>query len=94
MSLPQKIRCCQMLLLAFLSIWFLSVCASTPVDQLVLMPAPDVFEYGDWDPFTDHDPIKNIPYGGILYATDREPAQEPGRYYRDARGHVLRLGVA
>jgi len=83
-----------MFLLALLSVWFLSACASTPVDQLILMPAPDVFEYGDWDPFTDHDPIKNIPYGGILYATDREAAQEADRHYRDARGHVLRLGVA
>jgi esterase/lipase superfamily enzyme len=79
-----------MLLMALL----LSACASTPVDQLMLMPAPDVFDQGDWDPFTDRDPIKDIPYGGILYATDREPAQEAGRYYRDARGHVLRLGVA
>jgi esterase/lipase superfamily enzyme len=60
----------------------------------MLMPAPDVFDQGDWDPFTDRDPIKDIPYGGILYATDREPAQEPGRSYQDDRGHVLRLGVA
>jgi len=73
---------------------FLFACASTPVDQLMLMPAPDVFEHGEWDPFTDRDPIQDIPYGGILYATDREPSQEEGRYYRDARGHVLRLGVA
>ena len=72
----------------------LSGCASQPKDQIMLMPAPDVFDQGDWDPFTDRDPIKDIPYGGILYATDREPAREEGQYYLDDRGHVLRLGVA
>jgi len=72
----------------------LSGCASQPVDQLMLMPAPDVFDQGDWDPFGDRDPIEDIPYGGILYATDREPAETEGQYYQDERGHVLRLGVA
>ncbi|MGD8270226.1 MAG: hypothetical protein PVH69_08630 [Desulfobacterales bacterium] len=60
----------------------------------MLMPAPDVFDQGDRDPFTDRDPVKDIPYGGILYATEREPAREEGRYYLDDREHVLRLGVA
>ena len=69
-------------------------CASQPKNQIMLMPAPDVFDQGDWDPFTDRDPVKDIPYGGILYATDREPATEEGQYYLDDRGHVLRLGVA
>jgi hypothetical protein len=32
----------------------------------MLMPAPDVFDQGDWDPFTDRDPVKDIPYGGVL----------------------------
>ena len=72
----------------------LSGCASQPKNQILLMPAPDVCGQGDWDPFTDRDPIKDIPYGGILYATDREPAQQEGQYYLDDRGHVLRLGVA
>jgi len=72
----------------------LNSCASQPKNQILLMPAPDVFDQGDWDPYTDRDPIKDIPYGGILYATDREPAQEEGQYYLDDRGHVLRLGVA
>ena len=71
-----------------------SGCASQPKNQIMLMPAPDVFDQGDWDPFTDRNPIKDIPYGGILYATDREPAPEEGQYYLDDRGHVLRLGVA
>jgi esterase/lipase superfamily enzyme len=72
----------------------LSGCASQPKDQIMLMPAPDVFDQGNWDPFTDRDPIKDIPYGGILYATDREPASGEEGYYLDDRGHVLRLGVA
>ena len=72
----------------------LNGCASQPKNQIMLMPAPDVFDQADWDPFTDRDPVKDIPYGGILYATDREPAREGGRYYLDERGHVLRLGVA
>jgi esterase/lipase superfamily enzyme len=71
-----------------------SSCASQPKNQIMLMPAPDVFDQGEWDPFTDRNPIKDIPYGGILYATDREPSQEEGQYYLDDRGHVLRLGVA
>lgn len=69
-------------------------CASQPKDQITLMPAPDVFDQGEWDPFTDRNPVKDIPYGGILYATDRQPAQEEGQYYLNERGHVLRLGVA
>ena len=71
-----------------------SGCASQPKNQIMLMPAPDVFDQGDWDPFTDRNPIKDIPYGGILYATDREPAPKEGQYYLNERGHVLRLGVA
>ena len=81
-------------LAVFLMAWALIGCASQPKDQIMLMPAPDVFDQGDWDPFTDRDPIADIPYGGILYATDREPARKKGQYYLDERGHVLRLGVA
>ena len=84
----------QNFLVVLLIVLALSGCASQPKNQILLMPAPDVFDQGDWDPFTDRDPIKDIPYGGILYATDREPAQQEGQYYLDDRGHVLRLGVA
>lgn len=58
------------------------------------MPAPDVFVQGEWDPFTDRNPIEDIPYGGVLFATDRKPSQEEGQFYLNDRGHVLRLGVA
>ena len=81
-------------LMVLLVVLALTGCASQPKDQIMLMPAPDVFDQGDWDPFTDRNPINDIPYGGILYATDREPAREEGQYYLDDRGHVLRLGVA
>jgi len=81
-------------LMVLLLAMVISGCASQPINQILLMPAPDVFDRGDWDPFTDRDPIKDVPYGGILYATDREPAREAGQYYLDDRGHVLRLGVA
>jgi len=81
-------------LIVLLMVLALSGCASQPKNQIILMPAPDVFGQGEWDPFTARDPVKDIPYGGILYATDREPARKEGQYYRDDRGHVLRLGVA
>jgi esterase/lipase superfamily enzyme len=81
-------------LMVLMFVLALSGCASQPKNQIMLMPAPDVFDQGDWDPFTDRDPVKDIPYGGILYATDREPARKEGQYYLDDRGHVLRLGVA
>ena len=53
-------------LTALMFVLALSGCASQPKNQIMLMPAPDVFDQGDWDPFTDRDPIKDIPYGGIL----------------------------
>ena len=72
-------------------------CASLPIDQVNLMPAPDVFGDGLLNLLPEADPIKNIiPYKGILYATDRRPAGEddPERYYSNDRGLILRLGVA
>lgn len=71
-----------------------TACASPPKNQIMLMPAPDVFDQGAWDPFTDHDPIAGIPYGGILYATDREPDRGAVGSYRNERGQLLRLGIA
>jgi len=85
--------CCNILIVLVMML-LLSACSSKPKGQLMLMPAPDVFDRGDWDPFTDHNPIEDIPYGGILYATDRQPDLEEGGYYLNDRGHVLRLGVA
>jgi pimeloyl-ACP methyl ester carboxylesterase len=54
--------------------------------------------YGDGliNPLPENDPIANLPYKGILYATDRRPAGEddPEHYYVNDRGQLVRLGVA
>ena len=74
----------------------LSACASAPVDQIDLMPAPDVYGDGLFNPLPEHDPFEKIPYNGILYATDRAPAttEDEEKYYLNDRGQVLRVGVA
>jgi esterase/lipase superfamily enzyme len=74
----------------------LSGCASTVWDEINLMPAPDVYADGRLDPLPDREPMELIPYGGILYATDRRPAGEDDNenYYVNDRGQLVRLGVA
>ena len=74
----------------------LAACASAPVDQIELMPAPDVYGDGLLNPLPDTSPFERIPYDGILFATDRSPATEedPEQYYRNERGQVVRLGLA
>ena len=74
----------------------LAGCAGMPVDQVNLMPAPDVYGDGMLNPLPDHDPYEALPYDGILYATDRAPATPADRekYYQNDRGQILRVGVA
>jgi len=74
----------------------LAGCASTPVDQVELMPAPDVYGDGLLNPLPEVNPFERIPYDGILFATDRAPAEEddPEHYYRNDRGLIVRLGLA
>ena len=74
----------------------LSACASAPIDQIDLMPAPDVYGDGLLNPLPETSPFDRIPYDGILFATDRSPAAEedPEQYYRNDRGQVVRLGLA
>ena len=81
--------------LALLLLFNLTACAKKPANEIFLMPAPDVYDAGAIDPFTDTDPIETIPYEGMLYATDREPADGKGKeaFYQNKRGFVLRLGV-
>jgi esterase/lipase superfamily enzyme len=83
------------ILLAGALIVFMTSCAGTTDYVIDLMPAPDVYDGGAIDPFTDRNPISMIPYSGILYATDRAPAGEEHRenFYRNKRGRALRLGV-
>ncbi len=80
--------------LAFLALF--AGCASAPVDQIALMPAPDVYGDGLLNPLPETNPFDRIPYDGILFATDRSPATEEDReqYYRNDRGQVVRLGLA
>lgn len=74
----------------------LAGCASPPVDQIALMPAPDVYGDGLLNPLPETNPFNRIPYDGILFATDRSPATEEDRekYYLNDRGQVVRLGLA
>jgi esterase/lipase superfamily enzyme len=74
----------------------LSGCASAPIDQIDLMPAPDVYGDGLLNPLPEYNPFAEIPYNGILYVTDRIPAtpEDPEKYYLNDRGQILRVGVA
>ena len=74
----------------------LTACASKPIDEIQLMPAPDVYGDGLLNPLPDTNPFDRIPYDGILFATDRSPAtkQDREQYYRNDRGQVVRLGLA
>ena len=83
-------------LLLLVMIMALTGCASTKPYQIDLMPAPDVYDQSEIDPFVDSSFVERGPEEGILYATDREPVGEGDkeRFYRNARGYVLRLGLA
>ena len=66
-------------------------------NQVFLMPAPDVYEEGDIDPFDGNERIVADDIRGILYATDRAPATGEDKrqaYYSDRRAYALRLGLA
>ena len=72
-----------------------SGCARHNPKHIFLMPAPDIYDTGAIDPFTDTNPMEQMPYEGILYATDREPDTSDflNDFYENKRGYVLRLGV-
>jgi esterase/lipase superfamily enzyme len=83
------------ILLAALLITNLTGCAKHNPKQINLMPAPDIYYTGAIDPFTNTHPLEQMPYDGILYATDREPDASDflNHFYENKRGYVLRLGV-
>ena len=56
-----------------LSVLLLS-CATKVPRFIELMPAPDVYSDEGITPFTDTTDIADAPYHGMLYATDRAPA--------------------
>jgi esterase/lipase superfamily enzyme len=67
-------------------------------NQVFLMPAPDVYEEGEIDPFDGNDRIVQGDIRGILYATDRMPVTEGDKkkheFYSDKRANALYLGQA
>jgi len=73
----------------------LTACARKNPYVVDLMPAPDLYMDGKIDPFGAIDGEIQVPYRGMLYATDRKPAPEPGPpFYLNDRGFELRFGVA
>jgi esterase/lipase superfamily enzyme len=71
-------------------------CSGQKSFEVNLMSPPDVYDEDSVDPFVDATPIRELPYAGILYATDRTPAGEGDNenFYLNDRGNVLRLGRA
>jgi esterase/lipase superfamily enzyme len=83
--------------LPILGLFLLSGCSKTPVDRVLLMPAPGVFApEGGLSPFADSIDVDEMPYTGMLYATDRRPAGkgDRARFYSNDRGNMLRVGIA
>jgi esterase/lipase superfamily enzyme len=83
------------LILATVSLLLMS-CAGVVLDEVDLMPPPEVYGDGMLDPLPEQDPMELIPYRGLLYATDRRPAaaDDKEKYYANDRGQLVRLGVA
>ena len=71
-------------------------CASPVFRTIDLMPAPAVFADGAVDPFLKDPPPLNFGDFGLLYATDRKPAPDPGErpFYTNEAGFQVRLGSA
>jgi len=84
------------LLLLLSAIFTLTACATSTPIQINLMPAPDVYDGGAIDPVADSGFVESGPEPALFYATDRAPAgdKDKERFYLNARGHLLRLGVA
>lgn len=86
----------EILLLTTLLPTLLAACSTQKPYELELMPAPDVYSELKVNPFSGIDFNHAVPYGGMLYATDRKPAtgnKAEGEFYENHRGHLLRLGV-
>lgn len=83
------------LMLAAVSL-MLTSCSSVIWDEVDMMPPPEVYNDGILNPLPEQDPMDQIPYEGLLYATDRMPAgpDDKENYYSNDRGHIVRLGVA
>jgi esterase/lipase superfamily enzyme len=73
-----------------------AACAANKAYQIELMPAPELYTTDLVDPFEgiEHISDEEVPYRGILYATDRKPSIVEGVHYENQRGFALRLGMA
>lgn len=61
---------CIKIVAGFVAFWMLlslAACSSSKVYQIYLMPAPDIYDQADINPFADYDLIEAIPYEGNLY---------------------------
>ena len=96
-ALPKLNILCVFIVLSFL---FQFGCASKVPHFVELMPAPEIYTEGGLNPFTDTTNIADSPYWGMLYATDRAPADPNStddpeeKFYANKRGNILRLGIA
>jgi esterase/lipase superfamily enzyme len=72
----------------------LAGCASGSYDSVALMPPPLLHQTGGFDPYDALSAESFAEQSALLYVTDREPGGAGQRPYSDARGHLLRAGVA
>ena len=74
----------------------ISACASGGPHTINLMPAPEVFAGGKINPLPKGSPPVSHDDFGVLYATDRIPAEPHSErpFYLNEPGFVLRLGTA
>jgi esterase/lipase superfamily enzyme len=93
---PMLARNAQTCVLLTIALLLATACASGKLYQVELMPAPEIYANGTIDPFVGIENIadESAPYRGILYATDRKPADQDDYFYENARGSLLRLGLA
>ncbi len=61
--------------------------------ELELMPAPNIYDEANINPFHNLEGVIKAPYYGMLYATDRQPAEKGSGTYLNSRGHLIRLGI-
>ena len=74
---PKNLLVCALIQISLIAIF--AGCTTNKSYELNLMPAPDIFENGAWQPFSDKSPIKNDGTIEILYATDRKPVDEQSK---------------
>ena len=88
----------KLLLRFFFSVFVLlgaSSCTFEKFDRLGMMPTPVHFDEAKREEFAKKDYLRKSPYQGILYVTDRQPANRVSgqRFYKNARGSLMRAGI-